>query len=146
MEDLQVPGTMQRFRSFSAHGRAARRVRFLTLLGATAVSAIMLAGFAGSASARGHAQQGPPGLAFYDPPTQLPAGAHGTLIWARTGGGLVPLEGAAHTKLVLYKSRTPQGNVDVVSGSVSVPKGRPPAGGWPVITYAHGTTGAADIC
>jgi dienelactone hydrolase len=141
-----VPGTMQRFRSFPAHGRAARRVRFLTLLSATAVSAILLAGFAGSASARGHAQQGPPGLAFYDPPSHLPAGAHGTLIWERTAGGLVPLESAARTKLVLYKSRTPQGNVDVVSGSVSVPKGKPPAGGWPVITYAHGTTGAADIC
>jgi pimeloyl-ACP methyl ester carboxylesterase len=29
---------------------------------------------------------------------------------------------------------------------VSVPKGKPPKGGWPVITWAHGTTGVADVC
>jgi pimeloyl-ACP methyl ester carboxylesterase len=33
-----------------------------------------------------------------------------------------------------------------VSGSVSVPKGKAPKGGWPVISYAHGTTGVADSC
>src|SRR5262249_14316142 len=33
-----------------------------------------------------------------------------------------------------------------VSGTVSVPKGKPPKGGFPVITYAHGTTGSADVC
>jgi pimeloyl-ACP methyl ester carboxylesterase len=68
------------------------------------------------------------------------------LIWQRPAGGLVPLTSAAQTKLVLYTSRTPQGVEDAVSGSVSIPKGKPPKGGWPVITYAHGTTGSADIC
>jgi pimeloyl-ACP methyl ester carboxylesterase len=29
---------------------------------------------------------------------------------------------------------------------VSVPRGKPPKGGWPVITWAHGTTGVADAC
>ena len=29
---------------------------------------------------------------------------------------------------------------------MSIPKGKPPKGGWPVITYAHGTTGTADVC
>ena len=33
-----------------------------------------------------------------------------------------------------------------MSGTVSVPKGRPPRGGWPVISWAHGTTGIADRC
>src|SRR5688572_28267088 len=33
-----------------------------------------------------------------------------------------------------------------VSGSVYVPKGTAPAGGWPVIAWAHGTTGTADVC
>ena len=27
-----------------------------------------------------------------------------------------------------------------------VPKGTPPAGGWPLVAWAHGTTGLADIC
>jgi pimeloyl-ACP methyl ester carboxylesterase len=112
---------------------------------ATAVAAVGFGGLATFASA-GTTQRGPTGLAFYSPPSNLPSGPHGTLIWQRPAGGLVPLTSAAHTKLVLYTSRTPQGSEDVVSGSVSVPKGRPPKGGWPVITYAHGTTGSADIC
>jgi pimeloyl-ACP methyl ester carboxylesterase len=29
---------------------------------------------------------------------------------------------------------------------LSLPKGRVPKGGWPVITYGHGTTGIADAC
>ena len=33
-----------------------------------------------------------------------------------------------------------------VSGAIYVPNGTPPAGGWPVIAWAHGTTGTADVC
>jgi pimeloyl-ACP methyl ester carboxylesterase len=99
------------------------------------------------AKAKAHATitKGPKGLAFYKPPKGLPK-QHGTLIWARKASGLVPLADARYTKLVLYSSRTPQGAKDAVSGSVSVPKGKPPKGGWPVITWAHGTTGVADVC
>jgi hypothetical protein len=89
--------------------------------------------------------KGPKGLKFYKPPKKLPK-QHGTLIWARKATGLVPLADAKYTKLVLYASRTPQGAKTAVSGSVSVPKGKPPKGGWPVITWAHGTTGVADAC
>ena len=89
--------------------------------------------------------KGPKGLKFYKPPKNLPK-QHGALIWARKATGLVPLANAKYTKLVLYSSRTPQGAKDAVSGSVSVPKGKPPKGGWPVITWAHGTTGVADVC
>jgi pimeloyl-ACP methyl ester carboxylesterase len=89
--------------------------------------------------------KGPKGLKFYKPPKKLPK-QHGTLIWARKAKGLVPLADAKSTKLVLYSSRTPQGAKTAVSGSVSVPKGKPPKGGWPVITWAHGTTGVADAC
>jgi pimeloyl-ACP methyl ester carboxylesterase len=114
---------------------------------ATAIAAVGFGGLASFASAGTvTAPRGPSGLAFYNPPSNLPSGPHGTLIWQRPAGGLVPLTDAAHTKLVLYTSRTPQGNEDAVSGSVSIPKGKPPKGGWPVITYAHGTTGSADIC
>jgi Secretory lipase len=34
----------------------------------------------------------------------------------------------------------------VVSGAYFVPKGTPPAGGWPLVAWAHGTTGVADTC
>jgi fermentation-respiration switch protein FrsA (DUF1100 family) len=139
-----VPRTVQHARSFNSRSRISGRSRSLKLLLGATAAALLLAGFASSASAK--VRQGPPGLAFYTPPAQLPSGPHGTLVWARTAGGLVPLSSAAKTKLVLYTSRTPQGNTDVVSGSVSIPKGPRPPGGWPVITYAHGTTGTADIC
>ena len=33
-----------------------------------------------------------------------------------------------------------------VSGALFLPKGEPPAGGWPILAWAHGTTGIADIC
>ncbi|WP_412024458.1 alpha/beta fold hydrolase [Burkholderia cepacia] len=33
-----------------------------------------------------------------------------------------------------------------VSGAVYFPKGTPPANGWPVIAWTHGTVGMADVC
>jgi predicted esterase len=123
--------------------RGSGRIRTLSLaMLAIAVFAMAIVGTAGAAVAT---PKGPGGLAFYNPPKNLPSG-HGKLIWARKAGGLVPLDGAASTRLVLYTSKTPQGKDVAVSGSVSVPKGKPPKGGWPVISYAHGTTGTADVC
>ncbi|MFT4196579.1 MAG: lipase family protein [Pseudoxanthomonas sp.] len=34
----------------------------------------------------------------------------------------------------------------VVSGALYLPKGEPPAGGWPIVAWAHGTVGIADVC
>ncbi|EKS70245.1 MULTISPECIES: alpha/beta fold hydrolase [unclassified Caballeronia] len=34
----------------------------------------------------------------------------------------------------------------VVSGALFLPKGTPPRGGWPLMAWAHGTVGSADIC
>ncbi len=34
----------------------------------------------------------------------------------------------------------------VVSGAFFAPKGAPPPGGWPLVAWAHGTVGVADIC
>ncbi|WP_213083529.1 lipase family protein, partial [Azospirillum sp. B4] len=33
-----------------------------------------------------------------------------------------------------------------VSGIVYLPAGTPPQGGWPILAWAHGTTGFADVC
>jgi pimeloyl-ACP methyl ester carboxylesterase len=33
-----------------------------------------------------------------------------------------------------------------VSGTIYFPKGQAPVGGWPIIAWAHGTTGIADVC
>jgi pimeloyl-ACP methyl ester carboxylesterase len=88
---------------------------------------------------------GPAGLKFYDPPAAKVAGLHGSLIWARpVHGGLIPSVG--RTWLVLYRSVSPQGKTVPVSGLVTLPARRAPKGGWPVVSWAHGTTGIADVC
>jgi acetyl esterase/lipase len=89
---------------------------------------------------------GPSGDAFYAPPSPLPGKKHGDLIWARKLTGAAVAPGASSTKVVLYRSQGVDGKADAVSGIVSTPKGKAPKKGWPVITYAHGTTGAADQC
>lgn len=101
---------------------------------------------AGSASAATKVPAGPAGDAFYTPPSPLPGKKHGDVIWARTLTGPAVVPGASKTKLVLYRSQGVDGNANAVSGIVSIPKGKVPKKGWPVITYAHGTTGAADQC
>jgi pimeloyl-ACP methyl ester carboxylesterase len=50
------------------------------------------------------------------------------------------------TDLVLYRSTGADGGLTAVSGLVSVPDRPAPVGGWPVISWAHGTTGLADAC
>lgn len=76
-------------------------------------------------------------------------GAHlraGELLTAQTLTGVAALPSAASTSLITYVSDDANGNPIVVSGMVSVPKTRAPRGGWPVISWAHGTSGYADIC
>lgn len=89
--------------------------------------------------------KGPSGAKFYDPPKGIPK-AQGELIWQRGGRGLAAVEGSGADRLVLYTSRGIGGRTIAVSGSVSVPEGKAPKKGWPVVTYAHGTTGSADSC
>jgi pimeloyl-ACP methyl ester carboxylesterase len=47
---------------------------------------------------------------------------------------------------VLYRSTDAAGKTDAVSGTITIPKGKAPKGGWPIMTWAHGTTGIADSC
>lgn len=89
---------------------------------------------------------GPAGDAFYTPPSPLPPGTRGSVIWTRSLEGTMALPSAGRNILVLYRSPDAQGRVVPVSGTVSIPSGEPPRGGWPVITWTHGTTGLAPIC
>ncbi|MGW4115695.1 lipase family protein [Actinosynnema sp. NPDC004786] len=45
---------------------------------------------------------------------------------------------------VFYQGVGHDGRGRLVTGSVFVPEGAPPGGGWPVVSYAHGTTGLSD--
>jgi pimeloyl-ACP methyl ester carboxylesterase len=99
-----------------------------------------------SAAAADRISAGPAGDAFYTPPSPLSAGKRGTVIWSRPFEGTMALPSAAKNLLVLYRSTGAQGGIVPVSGTVSIPSGTPPRGGWPVITWTHGTTGLAPIC
>jgi pimeloyl-ACP methyl ester carboxylesterase len=103
-----------------------------------------LAGAAVAAKLSNAPKVGPSGLKFYSP-KKLPAGPHGTLIYERPLKGVAALKGATNW-LVLYTQRGVSGKPVAVSGIVSVPKGTAPKHGWPVVTWAHGTTGIAAAC
>jgi len=45
-----------------------------------------------------------------------------------------------------YVTTNARGRRALSSGMVFVPKGRTPRGGWPVISWAHGTSGLGDKC
>ena len=71
----------------------------------------------------------------------------GSLLSAETMPGLADvLNGRMHAARVVYRSTSGDGQRTVVSGSVFVPSGDPPEGGWPVISYGHGTTGVDKSC
>lgn len=55
---------------------------------------------------------------------------------------------AAQSRRILYTSRDVRWNAGIipVSGTLYLPQGKPPAGGWPLIAWAHGTLGVADSC
>jgi len=91
-------------------------------------------------------RKGPGGTAFYTPPSPLPGKGHGGPIWARKLTGTAALKGGAGNRLVLYRSTGVTGKAVAVSGTVSIPKGKAPKDGWPVIAWGHGTTGIADAC
>lgn len=124
-----------------------RRLRAIRLLGAllVAASVVALTAAATANARRISVRRGPAGVAFYTPPGPLRGLGHGGVIWARRQTGPAALSGARN-QLVLYRSIGVRGRPIAVSGTVSVPRGRPPRGGWPVITYAHATTGIARIC
>lgn len=93
-------------------------------------------------------EQGDGGVAdFYNLAGPAPAKA-GTLIRTEAQSEEASLAEAAQSMRILYSSidgldgKTPV----AVSGSLFVPKGEAPAGGFPLIAWAHGTVGVADVC
>ena len=45
-----------------------------------------------------------------------------------------------------YVTTNARGKRAVSTGMLFLPKGKPPSGGWPVISWAHGTSGLGDAC
>jgi len=58
------------------------------------------------------------------------------------------LDAAASATRVLYTSNDARWRSGIVpvSGTLYLPRGKPPLGGWPLVAWAHGTLGVADVC
>jgi acetyl esterase/lipase len=80
---------------------------------------------------------------FYQASESDIAGPIGSIIREEPRAGAAA--GATAHK-VLYRSTKPDGTPIAVSGIVIVPAGQAPAGGWPVVAWAHPTTGVVPRC
>lgn len=77
-----------------------------------------------------------------------PGTGSGSIVSAETMPNLpiqVRLSGVNAARVV-YRSVQPGVGEREVSGTVFTPSGEAPEGGWPVISYAHGTTGIEQAC
>ncbi len=124
------------------------RSRLCAAGGSLAALIGVLACLAFVASASAAPALGPAGSAFYTPPSALPSGSPGALIWYRPAtlslGSGAPSVTAWD---VLYHTSDALGNEDVATGTVIVPTAAWTGSGTrPVIDYAAGTQGLAPSC
>ncbi len=121
------------------HGRALARMVL-----ALSVVVVLLAPSGASAAP----VEGPPGSAFYTPPTATPTGSAGELVWYRPATVNLNVTLPSNKAwTVLYQSTDQHGKPDWVTGTVIVPSAKwTGKGERPVVTYAEGTQGLAHQC
>ena len=122
-----------------AAGRAVVAVAVISAM--TATTGAVAAG----ASIRN--DQGPNSVAaFYRAPVPENPEPAGSIIRTEVIPADNQLPAGATAYRVLYHSQTITGADVIVSGMVVVPGGRPPRGGFPIVSWAHATTGVASEC
>lgn len=115
--------------------------------------AALLAGCAGPLSAsKGILPTGPDAgdrmlSPFYGWTGELPQ-RPGTMLRTEPMTAQPEFTDAGTMQRILYTSLDGRWNSGVlpVSGTLYLPKGEPPRGGWPIVAWAHGTLGVADAC
>ncbi|CAN5282693.1 prolyl oligopeptidase family serine peptidase [soil metagenome] len=75
-----------------------------------------------------------------------PIPAPGRLISSVPLDPALSLRGAANAYRILYSTLDDHDSAAVSTAAVFVPRGAAPAGGWPVVAWAHGTVGLANEC
>lgn len=113
-----------------------------------AFTALCLAAFAAFAGAAPDPVVGDGGVSdFYRWTGDVPSEPGRLLRHEPLTGDLV-LSNAVASERILYSSTDGiAGRAPIaVSGALYLPKGKRPAGGWPILTWGHGTTGVADVC
>lgn len=83
---------------------------------------------------------------FYTPPRPLPGAPAGTLIRSQLVKGVPGVPAGATVWRILFHSTTIYGADIAESGYVVAPGASAPAAGFPMIAWAHGTTGFAAPC
>lgn len=103
-----------------------------------------------TASATGTTDRAPGSTTRPEPESATPTGTRrrpvGSVVAVQRLNPALWVPGAARGFRVDYVSNGHDGRERVVGGAVFVPPGTPPKGGWPVVTWAHGTVGVADPC
>ena len=115
-----------------------------------AVVAVALVGLSGCGGGTGGetdrttTTQPAPKLTFYKPDGTLTSGEPGDILAQEQ----IPLADDLHGTgyRITYVSTTPSGDRVPVTGIVIVPNTPKPADGYPVVAWAHGTTGIGDQC
>ncbi|MBU3675367.1 MAG: hypothetical protein FGM34_10040 [Solirubrobacteraceae bacterium] len=129
-------------KSHRLRGAVLVAVAVLAAIVAALVLALAVSGSTGSVST---AAIGP----FYEAPDPLPEGGPGTVVRSEEMNVPAAVKAPAGTsaRRVLYLTTDPQdGSRRVSSGTVMVPPGKAPAGGRPVLAWAHATIGVAPKC
>ena len=80
------------------------------------------------------------------PASAAPSGPSGTVVSTEPLPARITVPGAVDAKRITYWTKGVHDAAALSSGAVYLPPGTPPKGGWPVIAWAHGTTGLADHC
>ncbi len=105
---------------------------------------ILMAAFCLLGASLGVARAEPPTPPFYEAAAKIkPDGALGQIVSREAVGTRVA---GAQAWRIAYVSSDVAGRKTVETALVVAPAGPPPAGGRPVVAWAHGTTGAAQNC
>ncbi|WP_324191332.1 lipase family protein [Nocardia cyriacigeorgica] len=84
-------------------------------------------------------------VALANPVAAAAAEAPGAVIGAVELSGRLSVPAAASAQRLTYWSRGPRAPMQSTA-AVYLPPGPAPAGGWPIVAYAHGSVGIADHC
>lgn len=132
----------------SSHVKGFGEVMMHSLVRSSAVLLLaLLTGCSGTPQATSEAIPGDGGVpGFYTWAGDLPS-RPGELLRSEP---LTPQQGLKNAALnirILYTSTDGRSSGPIaVSGALFIPEGTPPKGGWPLMAWAHGTVGSADIC
>jgi pimeloyl-ACP methyl ester carboxylesterase len=86
-----------------------------------------------------------PATALYTRSYDAAAGKPGDLLAQEPFDGYA-VKGLARAVRIAYRSADAQDRTVVATAMILIPAGEAPAGGWPVIAWAHGTSGVANMC